>query len=113
MWQVYRGRSRVAQLWYASNDDGQDASRGRVTSTAACGATSVHVSSLCRPKTNADDEQYGEGSGPGVDTAKFKPDKGFEGAEGGAARAKGGRVEFENEAADPFGIDSFLTDGKK
>lgn len=43
-----------------------------------------------------------------MDTGRFRPDKGFEGAaEGGQA---GGRVEFEKEGGeDPFGLDAFLS----
>ena len=53
--------------------------------------------------------------------ARFKPgDRGFEGAREGGGAADGGGggrgrpVEFEQEdAADPFGLDEFLSDAKK
>eukprot|EP01118_Nematostelium_gracile_P003243 TRINITY_DN1368_c0_g1_i1.p1 TRINITY_DN1368_c0_g1~~TRINITY_DN1368_c0_g1_i1.p1 ORF type:complete len:547 (+),score=174.50 TRINITY_DN1368_c0_g1_i1:86-1726(+) len=72
-----------------------------------------------RPKTN-DEETYGgeEDYQKLLDTSKFKPDKGFSGAEPAPdqAKAKGGRekpVEFEKEELDPFGTESFLTQAKK
>ncbi len=43
-----------------------------------------------------------------VNTAKFRPDKGFSGTDyGAAAGAKRGEgpVQFEKEAEDPFGLD--------
>jgi SNW domain-containing protein 1 len=67
----------------------------------------------------------GEGGGGGgeagadVDTARFKPDKGFSGAdysraskEAAAAAGGGGAPQFEKdpEEADPFGLDAFLSD---
>jgi len=50
--------------------------------------------------------------------ARFQPgDRGFDGADGGGAVEAGGRgrpVEFEQEsAADPFGLDEFLTEAKR
>lgn len=41
-----------------------------------------------RPVRNADDEQYGDGAGGagGVDTKRFRPDKGFEGADAAGPR---------------------------
>ena len=53
-----------------------------------------------------------------VDTAKFKPSKGFSGVEygsGGAKEGASGQVEFESDEkeADPFGLDAFLTDVRK
>ncbi|XP_059634918.1 SNW/SKI-interacting protein A-like [Cornus florida] len=77
------------------------------------------LSTLYRPKKDADSDMYG---GAGADeqldkimkTDRFKPDKGF----GGASGKTGPRdrpVEFEKEAeeADPFGLDQFLTEVKK
>ena len=50
-----------------------------------------------------------EGEDPDVDTSRFKPSKGFSGAD----KSSGKAVEFEKEgdggAADPFGLDDFLT----
>ncbi len=50
-----------------------------------------------------------EGEDPGVDTSRFKPSKGFSGAD----KSSGKAVEFEKEgdggAADPFGLDDFLS----
>ena len=50
-----------------------------------------------------------EGEDPDVDTSRFKPAKGFSGAD----KSSGKAVEFEKEgdggAADPFGLDDFLT----
>ena len=45
--------------------------------------------------------------GEDINTAKFKPDKGFSGTDYGAAGAKRGEgpVQFEKEAEDPFGLD--------
>ncbi|KAI3781779.1 hypothetical protein L2E82_11803 [Cichorium intybus] len=71
------------------------------------------LSTLYRPKKDADGEMYG-----GVDeqiekirkTERFKPDKGFTGAN----EKTGPRdrlVEFEREV-DPFGLDQFLTEVK-
>lgn len=48
------------------------------------------------------------------DTSKFKPDKGFKGAEG--QQAPGGRsapVQFERPSDDPFGIDDIVDGGSK
>lgn len=84
-------------------------------------------SSLYRPKAGADDDDvYGGDGNKDVDkmlsTAKFKPDKGFSGAEDrdvvGGARAgpRSKPVEFEVDADDPFGLDQFMTEvntGKK
>jgi SNW domain-containing protein 1 len=69
-----------------------------------------------------DEEAYAGGAGSAeVDTGRFKPDKGFTGADYGAAAAAAaaggerGAVQFERDAveeADPFGLDAFLTDVK-
>ncbi|GLI60411.1 hypothetical protein VaNZ11_002562 [Volvox africanus] len=70
-------------------------------------------------RATADDEDVGPADvGPRTD--RFRPDKGFEGAEpaaGAAARGGGGRLEFERQAAaaeeaDPFGLDQFLSEVK-
>ena len=45
-------------------------------------------------------------------TDRFKPDKGFSGASERAG-PRDRPVEFENEEADPFGLDQFLTEVKK
>ncbi|GIL60468.1 hypothetical protein Vafri_15027 [Volvox africanus] len=70
-------------------------------------------------RATADDEDMGP-SDVGPRTDRFRPDKGFEGAEpaaGAAARGGGGRLEFERQAAaaeeaDPFGLDQFLSEVK-
>lgn len=84
-------------------------------------------SELFKGRANRDDEAYAgrAGGGPGtaaaggeIDTARFKPDKGFTGADyggkngGGDGGADGGGLEFEKDPteADPFGLDSFLSD---
>ncbi|KHN40390.1 SNW domain-containing protein 1 [Glycine soja] len=73
------------------------------------------LSTLYRPKKNLDDETYGgadEQLEKIMKTDRFKPDKGF----AGASERAGPRdrpVEFENEEADPFGLDQFLTEVKK
>ena len=38
------------------------------------------------------------------DTSRFKADKGFRGAEGAQAGGRDAPVQFEKQAADPFGI---------
>ncbi|GLC33946.1 hypothetical protein PLESTB_000821300 [Pleodorina starrii] len=71
----------------------------------------------------ADEEGDFGPSDAGPRTDRFRPDKGFEGAEpapgGAAARGGGGgRLEFERQAAaaaeeaDPFGLDQFLSEVK-
>lgn len=63
---------------------------------------------MYRARDRLDDEVYGGGGGAGVDTARFKPDKGFAGTDGGGAE-RSGPVQFEKkQEADPFGIDDFL-----
>ncbi|KAI3803936.1 hypothetical protein L1987_32102 [Smallanthus sonchifolius] len=72
------------------------------------------LSTLYRPKKDADDEMYG-GADEQVEKIRktdwFKPDKGFT----GACEPSGSRerpVEFETEMvedADPFGLDQFIT----
>lgn len=75
------------------------------------------LSTLYKPKKDADDEMYG-GADEQLDkimkTERFKPDKAF----AGTSEKTGPRdrpVEFEKEAeeADPFGLDQFLTEVKK
>jgi SNW domain-containing protein 1 len=70
----------------------------------------------------ADAEAYGgEGAeGDAVQTGRFKPDRGFAGAEGGTAGGAGGGrvggpVAFERppEDEDPFGLGQFLTDVRR
>ncbi|XP_071713896.1 SNW/SKI-interacting protein A-like [Rutidosis leptorrhynchoides] len=74
------------------------------------------LSTLYRPKKDADDEMYG-GADEQLEkirkTERFKPDKGFSGA-GEKSGPRGGPVEFEKEVeeADPFGLDQFLTEVK-
>ncbi|KAM0020803.1 putative SKI-interacting protein, SKIP [Helianthus debilis subsp. tardiflorus] len=75
------------------------------------------LSTLYRPKKDADDEMYG-GADEQLEkirkTDRFKPDKGFTGA-GEKSGPRGGPVEFERdvvEDADPFGLDQFLTEVK-
>ena len=72
-------------------------------------------SSIYRPTKRDDDELYGEDGGDGADpaprTGKFRPDKGFAGAEGGASAAGGARVggpvQFEREE-DPFDLEGLV-----
>jgi hypothetical protein len=48
------------------------------------------------------------------DTSKFKPDKGFKGAEGGGhAGGRDAPVQFEKAQKDPFGIDDIVESRKK
>uniref|UniRef100_A0A0D6QT85 SKI-interacting protein SKIP SNW domain-containing protein n=1 Tax=Araucaria cunninghamii TaxID=56994 RepID=A0A0D6QT85_ARACU len=75
------------------------------------------LSTLYRPKKDADSEMYG-GADEQLDkvlkTDRFRADKGFAGAtERGGPRDR--PVEFEKDAeeADPFGLDQFLTEVKK
>jgi SNW domain-containing protein 1 len=79
------------------------------------------ASAIYRPKPS-DDEAYGGAGGEDLDkvlkTARFKPDKGFSGADGTAAAAAGPRsapVQFEKEAEgdDPFGLAQFFDDAKR
>ncbi len=81
-------------------------------------------SELFKGRANRDDEAYegraggGPGSAPGgeIDTARFKPDKGFTGADYGGGNKDGagggGDLQFEKDPAeaDPFGLDAFLSD---
>ncbi|KAI3771444.1 hypothetical protein L6452_02608 [Arctium lappa] len=75
------------------------------------------LSTLYRPKKDADDEMYG-GADEQMEkirkTDRFKPDKGFSGA-GEKSGPRDRPVEFEKEVAeeaDPFGLDQFLTEVK-
>ncbi|XP_044472037.1 SNW/SKI-interacting protein-like [Mangifera indica] len=75
------------------------------------------LSTLYRPKKDADSEMYGNADDQLekiMKTDRFKADKGF----AGSSERSGPRdrpVEFEKEAeeADPFGLDQFLTEVKK
>ncbi|KAK7245441.1 hypothetical protein RIF29_40287 [Crotalaria pallida] len=73
------------------------------------------LSTLYRPKKDLDNEAYGgadEQLEKIINTERFKPDRGF----AGTSEKAGPRdrpVEFENEEADPFGLDQFLTEVKK
>ncbi|XP_071686162.1 SNW/SKI-interacting protein A-like [Rutidosis leptorrhynchoides] len=71
------------------------------------------LSTLYRPKKDADDEMYG-GADEQLEkirkTERFKPDKGFSGA-GEKSGPRDGPVEFEMEK-DPFGLDQFLDNVK-
>ncbi|XP_031250641.1 SNW/SKI-interacting protein A [Pistacia vera] len=75
------------------------------------------LSTLYRPKKDADAEMYGNADDQLekiMKTDRFKADKGFAGgSERSAPRDR--PVEFEKEAeeADPFGLDQFLTEVKK
>ncbi|KAG2707618.1 hypothetical protein I3760_05G155600 [Carya illinoinensis] len=75
------------------------------------------LSTLYRPKKDADAEMYG-GADEQLDnimkTDRFKPDKGFTGV-AEKAGTRDGPLEFEKvaEEADPFGLDQFLTEVKK
>ncbi|KAL5978168.1 hypothetical protein ACLOJK_029285 [Asimina triloba] len=75
------------------------------------------LSSLYRPKKDADAEMYGgadEQLEKVMKTDRFKPDKGFSGASERAG-PRDRPVEFDKhvEEADPFGLDLFLTEVKK
>ncbi|XP_024967598.1 SNW/SKI-interacting protein A-like [Cynara cardunculus var. scolymus] len=79
--------------------------------------TQPTLSTLYRPKKDADDEMYG-GADEQMEkirkTDRFKPDKGFSGA-GEKSGPRDRPVEFEKEVAeeaDPFGLDQFLTEVK-
>ncbi|KAG7669804.1 hypothetical protein Ndes2437B_g05991 [Nannochloris sp. 'desiccata'] len=82
-------------------------------------------SDLFKGRANRDEEAYegraggGGGAGGAIDTARFKPDKGFAGADYGGGDNKnddgdggGGGLQFEKDPAeaDPFGLDAFLSD---
>jgi len=56
-----------------------------------------------------------EGEEADIDTSKFKPTKGFSGAEYGGGDKDSGPVQFEADRAeaDPFGLDAFLSDVRK
>ncbi|XP_035539942.1 SNW/SKI-interacting protein A-like [Juglans regia] len=75
------------------------------------------LSTLYRPKKDADAEMYG-GADEQLEnimkTDHFKPDKGFTGV-AEKAGTRDGPLEFEKvaEEADPFGLDQFLTEVKK
>ncbi|XP_010254001.1 PREDICTED: SNW/SKI-interacting protein-like [Nelumbo nucifera] len=75
------------------------------------------LSSLYRPKKDADADMYGgadEQLEKIMKTDRFKPDRAFTGAPESAA-PRSGAVEFEKQAeeADPFGLEQFLTEVKK
>ncbi|XP_009587605.1 SNW/SKI-interacting protein A-like [Nicotiana tomentosiformis] len=75
------------------------------------------LSTLYRPKKDADSEMYGgadEQLEKIMKTERFKPDKAFAGTSERAA-PRDGPVQFEEEVeeADPFGLDQFLTEVKK
>lgn len=81
-------------------------------------------SDLFKGRANRNEEAYegraGGDAGGEIDTARFKPDKGFTGADygGGGGGNKngddggGGDLQFEKDPAeaDPFGLDAFLSD---
>jgi hypothetical protein len=73
------------------------------------------TNSIYRPSKNADKE-YGDDFENALNTKRFVPDKGFEGAEKGQKRV-GGPVAFEQQSQeadfDPFQIDDFLGNLKK
>ncbi|PIA51454.1 hypothetical protein AQUCO_01100354v1 [Aquilegia coerulea] len=75
------------------------------------------LSSLYRPKKDADADIYGgadEQLEKVLKTDRFKPDKGFSGAgERAGPRDKPVEFELQQEEADPFGLDEFLTEVKK
>lgn len=79
-------------------------------SAAACPACRSAAGALYRPK-NTDDDEAGEEA---LRTEKFKPDKGFKGADVSAG-PRSAPVAFERqpaEEADPFGLDQFLSEVK-
>lgn len=72
------------------------------------------TSNFFRPVKNNDDEMTGEGAGAReeIRTDKFKPDKGFKGAEE-AAGPRTGAVQFEAGDEDPFGLGGVFGDSKR
>ena len=78
-------------------------------------------SNLYNPKGAADGEAYGGGAAEddkNFSTARFRPDKGFSGADGkgnapvASAGPRSQPVEFEMDGDDPFGLDKFMTEVK-
>ncbi|KAJ4751950.1 Pre-mRNA-processing protein 45 [Rhynchospora pubera] len=75
------------------------------------------LSTLYRPKKDADGEMYGGDADEQLDkimkTERFKPDKAFSGAAERSSK-RDRPVEFDKaEENDPFGLDEFLTEVKK
>lgn len=66
-------------------------------------------SNLYRPTRHVDEEEEPPAQGEGTKTDKFRPDRGFKGADVSAG-PRHAPVEFERNAdeADPFGLDQFL-----
>jgi SNW domain-containing protein 1 len=76
----------------------------------------TEASSIYRPKRD-DSDIYGDVDSQMAklsDTSKFKPDKGFKGAEGGSGAPRDAPVQFERmREEDPFGIDDIVGKSKK
>lgn len=75
------------------------------------------LSTLYRPKKDADSEMYGgadEQMEKIMKTERFKPDKSFSGVQDRPGGKRDRPVEFDKqEENDPFGLDQFLTEVKK
>ncbi|VIO99461.1 Hypothetical 60.2 kDa protein T27F2.1 in chromosome V, putative [Brugia malayi] len=67
---------------------------------------------IYRPSKNLDKDLYGDDLDRIISTNRFVPDKGFGGAEPGAAR-NAGPVEFEKEEEDIFGLGQLLQSAKE
>eukprot|EP01134_Creolimax_fragrantissima_P005394 CFRG5394T1 len=68
------------------------------------------ASSMYRPR-NVDSDMLGDEEMDKLRKSRFQADKGFEGADSGAARD--GPVQFEKDEDDVFGLDKFFTEAKK
>lgn len=98
------------QSGFATDDTYNVYDKGLFTSHSA-------LSSLYRPKKDADSEVYG-GADEQLDkvmkTDRFRADKGFAGAtERSGPRDRPVEFEKDQDEADPFGLDQFLTEVKK
>ncbi|CAA6659836.1 unnamed protein product [Spirodela intermedia] len=109
------GEGRAGEVMYDqrlfNQDKGMDSGLLRTI-------TQPTLSTLYRPKKDADGDMYGgadEQLEKVLKTERFKPDKAFSGTSDKASGSKRERpVEFERqEENDPFGLDEFLTEVKK
>lgn len=99
------------QSGFATDDTYNVYDKGLFTSHSA-------LSSLYRPKKDADSEVYGGGADEQLEkvmkTDRFRADKGFAGAtERSGPRDRPVEFEKDQDEADPFGLDQFLTEVKK